>query len=120
MTDPTEHEEQVALFQWAEVAKKKYPQLANMIAVPNGGHRHISVARKLKAEGVKSGYPDILLDWPSGIYHGLRIELKRRKGGVISASQKVWLERLNAAGYLAMVCRGWDEAREAIENYLDA
>ena len=74
---PTEHEEQVALFQWAAANEAQYPSLAMLAAIPNGGYRPMTTAAMLKAEGVKAGYPDILLDVARGPYHGLRIELKR-------------------------------------------
>lgn len=63
--------------------------------------------------------PDICLPAARGKYHGLYIELKRRKGGKVSAQQREWLEALEEAGYRAIVCRGWDEARTEIERYLD-
>jgi len=119
MSIPTEHQEQVALMQWVALSKARFPALNNLAAVPNGGVRHIAVARKLKAEGVSKGYPDILLDYPSGIYHGLRIELKRQKGSYPTPEQKEWLERLNNAGFKAVVCKGWVEAKEVIEAYLE-
>ena len=115
---PTEHQEQVALMQWVDLNKKKYPMLDMMTAVPNGGARHIAVARKLKSEGVKKGYPDILLDYPSNGYHGLRIELKRLNGSYPTRDQKGWISRLNNHGFYAVVCRGWIEAKEVIEAYL--
>ena len=46
------------------------------------------------------------------------IELKRREGGRVSYEQKAWIMTLNSFGYRAVVCRGWDEAREEIEHYL--
>ena len=57
----SEHEEQVALFEWAEWNKRQYPELELMFAIPNGGQRHVVVAKKLKDEGVKAGVPDIFL-----------------------------------------------------------
>lgn len=54
---PTEHQEQVALFQWLEIAAKRDDRLSMAFAIPNGGARHPVVAAKLKAEGVKSGVP---------------------------------------------------------------
>ena len=42
----------------------RHPQLALIFAIPNGGKRHIGTARKLKAEGVRSGVPDIFLACP--------------------------------------------------------
>jgi hypothetical protein len=49
----SEHDQQVALFTWANQNLDRYPVLRWMFAVPNGGHRHPAVAGKLKAEGVK-------------------------------------------------------------------
>src|SRR5699024_6741469 len=37
----TEHDEQVALIRWAELARGKYPALRWLHAVPNGGARNI-------------------------------------------------------------------------------
>jgi hypothetical protein len=39
-----------------------YPTKANrLFAIPNGGHRNKIVAKKLKAEGVLAGVPDLCL-----------------------------------------------------------
>ena len=66
-----EHDEQVSLFQWAGIAVFKFPELNCMFAIPNGGLRNPVVARKLKAEGVKSGVSDIFLSVARGGYHNL-------------------------------------------------
>lgn len=95
----------------------KYPELALMFAIPNGGHRHKAVAKKLKAEGVMPGVPDIFLACPKGAYHGLFIELKAAKG-YATENQKLWLEKLYKAGYGAVICKGRDEAIAVIEKYL--
>lgn len=115
----TEHQEQRTLFTWAALNRHKYPQLANMLAIPNGGWRHKATAAKLKAEGVKPGVPDICLPWPSKGFHGLFIEMKRLVGGRLSDEQKAWSERLLAAGYQVKVCKGFEEAKQAIEEYLN-
>jgi len=75
-----EHQIQVGLFEWIDLQKNKYPALKNTFAIPNGGSRHILEAANLKAEGVKSGIPDILLAFPSKCFHGLFIEHKTAKG----------------------------------------
>ena len=116
---PTEAEEQAALFEWAEVAKRDHPELALMYHVPNGGSRNKIEAARLKAQGVKPGVPDICLPVPRGKYHGLYIELKRRKGGKISNAQKLWLTALAGQGYKAYVCFGCDEAKKVILAYLN-
>ena len=83
----TEHEEQVALMRLVEMHKGRWPELGMLFAVPNGGDRNMLVAKKLKAEGVKKGVPDLCLPLPRGGYHGLYIEMKRQKNGRISPEQ---------------------------------
>lgn len=115
---PDEHQEQAALVRWSRLAAQTRPELAYLVAIPNGGARHIAVATKLKAEGVSKGYPDLALNVPRGGFAGLFIELKAMDGRV-SPEQKDWLGRLNAAGNYAAVCKGWLAAKELIERYLD-
>lgn len=113
----TEHQEQAALFRVAALHEKKWPELAQMFAVPNGGQRHIAVAARLKAEGVKAGVPDIFLPAPRGQAHGLFIELKA-EGGRVSAAQRNRLAALARQGYACRVCYGWEEAWREIQAYL--
>lgn len=117
---PLEADEQTALFRWAAYSAAKYPALRLMFAIPNGGSRHPAEAAHMKAQGVKPGVPDICLPVPVGRYAALYIELKRKKGGRVSDEQRGWIEALNRAGNRAVVCRGWDEAREEIVRYLGA
>ena len=112
---PSEHLEQVSTIQW-------YDRVYNdglLFAIPNGGKRHPKVAAEMKLEGVRSGVPDLFLPVPAGGHHGLFIEMKRQKGGRVSPEQKQWLEYLRGAGYLAVVCKGFEEAKEAITDYLE-
>lgn len=115
---PTEHQEQCALFDWSAWMEKQIPELQLLHAIPNGGKRDIRTAAMLKAEGVKPGVPDISLPVPRGGKNGLYIELKRRKGGVVSKEQEAWIRALCAQGYECCVCCGWDQAREIILEYL--
>jgi hypothetical protein len=114
---PTEHDLQAAVVKWARLHEKRYPALAMLHATPNGGHRHIAVAKKLKAEGVSAGYPDLSLDYAAHGFHGLRIELKTNIGR-LSEEQSVWLDKLNKAGYMAVVCRGFDAAVDTLKSYV--
>lgn len=115
---PTEHAEQVALFRWWRAQYRSLEPY--LLAIPNGGARNLITGAMLKAEGVRKGVPDIFLAYPSGGYHGLWIELKRRAHGYASTEQKFMLSALRSVGYDAAVCRGWDEAREKIRSYLGA
>ncbi len=116
--NPSEHTEAVRFMRVVRLHEKQYPALLNLSHVPMGGWRHRTVARKLKAEGVRPGYPDYLLDVPLGGYHGWRCELKSR-GGTPTKEQKEWHERLRANGYKVDLCKGWEEAWAALKAYLD-
>ena len=116
--NPTEHEEQVALMEMLEYRKGRYPELGLLFAIPNGGARHVAVAKKLKAEGVKPGVPDLCLPVARSGYHGLYVEMKRVKGGVVSLEQAAWHEALLAQGYHVEVCKGALHAVAVILNYL--
>lgn len=115
---PTEAQEQEALFRWAEYQKNVFPELALLYHIPNGGSRDVREAHNLRMQGVKSGVPDLMLPVPRGGYHGLFIEMKRLKGGVVSDSQKGWLAALRKQGYRCEVCRGYEAAVTVIRDYL--
>jgi hypothetical protein len=115
---PTEHQEQVALMQWATLHATKYPDLKWLYAVPNGARTSMSTAKKLKAEGLRKGYPDIGLDVARGGFYGLRIEMKRRKGGRVSPEQAEWMSRLRGQQYFCPVAEGWEQAAQFLEGYL--
>ena len=44
--------------------------------------------------------------------------MKRVKGGQVSKEQKEWLIGLMSEGYYAVVCKGFEEARNVITKYL--
>lgn len=106
------------MFEWAVYQECVWPELRLLHAIPNGGKRDKVTAARLKAEGVKPGVPDVCLPVPRGEKHGLYIEMKRRKGGIVSADQLKWLESLMRQGYECHVCRGCEEARMTIMEYL--
>lgn len=119
MSVPTEAMEQTWLFQWAaDMARIKYPELALMYHIPNGGSRNKVEAARLKGQGVKAGIPDIFLPVARGGYHGLYIEMKRQKGGVVSVDQKRMINALRLQGYCVQVCTGFQNAADYIEKYL--
>ena len=117
---PTESQIQQAVIQWCQSQEYKGRPLAYYVAhVPNGGNMSARAGNKLKKEGVQKGYPDLLMDIPMGDYHGLRLELKRLTGGIVSKEQKERIGVLLEEGYQAVVVRGYDETIEAIQEYLN-
>ena len=113
----SEHEEQTTLFRWALFARPRYPELALLFAIPNGGERHKAVAARMKAEGVRAGVPDLCLPVARAGFHGLYLELKTTAGRP-SKAQRQWLQALALEGYRAEVCKGWLAAKDVIEDYL--
>lgn len=127
-TGETEHDDQVRIFQWAELATSRYPQLVLLYAVPNGaklpwkhnqnGARFSPEAMKLKAEGLKSGVPDICLPYPVNNYHGFYLELKHGKNKP-SEEQLSWISALRSVGNCVVIEWGWENAIKAISDYLE-
>ena len=95
---PTEDTEQICLFRWAALQSSKYPELALMYHIPNGGKRSKSEAARFRTMGVKAGVPD---------------------GGTVSPAQKTWIAALRKAGYAVEVCKGWEAAAAVIMDYLE-
>lgn len=118
MPYPSESAEQQCLFRWAAVMRARLPELALLYHVPNEGKRSQATGGRMRAEGLKKGVPDICLPVPRGNCHGLYIELKRQRGGRTSPEQREWIDALNAQGYRACVCCGWEDAAMEIEKYL--
>lgn len=118
----TEHAHQVAIIQWCVINGPRFHDLDLLFAIPNGGDRRPSVAASLKAEGVRSGVPDLCLPVPVGVYAGLYLELKkptevRKQRGGRSEKQVEWHRRLRAQHYAVVVAYGWQPAVQAIGDY---
>lgn len=115
-----EHAEQSALFLWAQLRQLAVPELALLFAIGNwAGVKSPIEGAARKKEGTKAGVPDVCLPVARGEYHGLYIEMKAGKNQATKA-QRWWLRELQRQGYRAEVCRGFQEARKTIEEYLAA
>lgn len=112
----SETTEQITLFNWAERTKSILPELDLMYHVPNEGKR--TDGGILKAAGLKNGVPDICLPVPHNGFHGLYIELKYGKNKATKA-QENYMTLLKEQNYKTAVCYGFEEAREAILEYLN-
>lgn len=111
----TESQEQKQLIQWCRTD----PRLQYLFHIPNesvGGQGWIIRNRQM---GVKPGVPDLFYPVPLNGYHGLFIEMKAGKGRLSPAQQR-WHEVLKKFGYQVEVCHGWEEAKRALEQYLQS
>lgn len=113
-----EHVEGVNLMRWVRLSTARYPDLARMYHIPNGGDRHRAVAAKMKAEGVRKGVLDYCLPVARGGWHGLYIELKAGKGRP-TPEQKDEIEHLRRDGYRAELCTGWQACVDVLVSYLE-
>ena len=106
----SEHSEQVGFVNWF---RAKYPHTL-IFAIPNGEKRSISVATRLKAEGVTRGIPDLYI--PSC---NLWVEMKRATGGRLSPDQKKVIEYLRSVGHTVIVGKGAGDASKQVLEFLD-
>lgn len=106
---PSEHSEQVGLINWF---RGRFPGVL-IFAIPNGEKRALSVAKRLKAEGVVRGVPDLYVPaW------NLWIEMKRKSGGRLSPEQKQMIDYLKGIGHTAIVGKGAEDASAQILQFL--
>lgn len=87
-------------------------------AIPNGAARSASERLNLYGEGLLSGMPDLCVLRPSCGFHGLFIEMKTLEGRMSEAQRDIQ-RRLIKEGYVAVTCRGADDAWATIQEYLD-
>jgi hypothetical protein len=78
---------------------------------------------RAKKLGMKRGFSDIAIFWPTPTSHGLFIEFKRpaspgKPAGKLSKSQKEVFALLRDKGYTVCTCYDWLTARAATELYL--
>lgn len=117
MNDTEGHNEawhQRQLIQWA----RQFSWGQFLFHIPNettGGQGWIVRNRQM---GCRKGVPDLMLPIPMQGYHGLFIEMKK-PGGRVHPVQKKWNAALNELGYLAICCYGWEEARDALQRYME-
>ena len=109
ITYPSEHLEQVCFVAWF---RREYPNIW-IFAIPNGGGRSKAQAVQLKAEGVSAGVPDLYIPaWR------VWVEMKRQKGGTVSKEQQDWHEYLRSIGDTVFVCKGFEQAKKATEEFI--
>ena len=106
----SEHSEQVGFVNWF---RAKYPHTL-IFAIPNGEKRSISVATRLKAEGVTRGIPDLYIPACN-----LWVEMKRATGGRLSPDQKKVIEYLRSVGHTVIIGKGAGDASKQVLEFLE-
>lgn len=84
--------------------------------VPNETYTKSGIQRgKNKRLGVSPGVPDLFCIPGNKL---IAIEMKRVSGSKTSDLQRLWIDRLNAAGVPTRICKGAGEAIEFIKSFL--
>lgn len=118
---PLEDEEAVVFADWLNAMRIPHTHVANEI----GGSTRAAKLRALKAKrmGQTSGVWDYEIfipveniDGEIESYQEIRVELKRKKGGTVSAAQKEWGKIYELAGIPCAVCKGAEKAIEFVES----
>lgn len=117
----SEHAHQRAYFQALLTWSPQVHELT--FAIPNGGSRGSDAKSRaiqggrLKAEGVKSGIPDVMCAIPNNGYAGLFLEFKKMSGGVVADNQKDYKTLLRSRGYAVFTVYNWQESMNATCRY---
>ena len=115
---PWEHIEQCQLMAWVGMVAMEHPEIGLLNATFNPGKLTIWKAKYLKAEGAKSGFPDLHLPIARNGYHSLYIEMKS-KVGTVSPIQKEVFADLKRHGNCVSIARSAREAAFFLVEYLD-
>ena len=113
----SEQDVHMFVMSWARLNAGFYPALKWIMHVPNESPRTPWYGAKLKQMGMKKGFPDLFLPYPSAGFHGWAAELKR-PGGSLTKEQKNWLDYLSQAGYCARWFSSGEECVKELELYL--
>lgn len=122
---PTEDDECANLIQWASLVRHNGFRLSDhLVMIPNrvkltGDARARAITmNSWKRAGFKVGASDYILALPTPRYPGLWLEMKRTELSITSDEQKEFQAKMRAVGYAAVICEGWESAKNEIELYL--
>ena len=110
--NPLEDDECVAFSQWLKINHIPHAHIANE---SRSSSKYAMIrGAKLKKMGQSKGVWDYEIFVPKII----KVEMKRRKGGVVSEEQKKCGEIYEKAGIPHKVCRGAEEAIDFVKSFL--
>lgn len=111
---PSEHFEARLFAQW--LAEQERQLKLTYIHVPNE-RADVATLGRLQQEGFRKGFPDYLIFTRDG--RTLVLELKKARGGKLSAEQKRWTTRLSDYKVPCVVAAGHKAAIAAVSSFLN-
>jgi len=112
-----ESELQILCVNWFRLSFPHYKML--LFSIPNGGHRNLLTAVKMKREGVVAGVPDLFLSLPRNGFHGMYIEMKHGKGK-LTANQVAFIEQVTKHNYKCEVINSLDQFIREVTYYVNS
>lgn len=122
--NPLEDDECIVFSNWLKINNIPHAHLANESR--SSSKNAMIRGAKLKRMGQSRGVWDYEVFVPiRGVtgavdcYELIKIEMKRRKGGVLSPEQKQWQKIYELAGINCKVCKGADEAIAFVKKFVN-
>lgn len=110
-----ETDEQQLVVEYLELLKSQ-GKVRIFCALPNNLYtKSWSQKIKQKREGLRPGFPDLVIVFKNTV---LFLEMKRKKGGVVSKDQWAFLTELADKNTKTAVAKGFDEAKALIDSIL--
>jgi len=109
----SEHSLQVQIIGLIEISKSHPDIIA--VAIPNAGRRSWQTGKKMKAEGMKKGAPDLVILLPEGRVGWM--ENKKPKGGRMSDEQLGFEARCKRLGHHYARARNMEQAIAALNQW---
>lgn len=116
--EASEHQIQSAFIKEIRILEQRYPELRTLFAVPNAAKRSFKLAAMLKAEGMLSGVPDIILPIARKGFNGLMIEFKKPVTGRLTGAQEIYIDLIVKENWLVVVMTDAQAAIDVVKNYL--
>lgn len=113
---PLEHAEAVEFMRLVRMHEARYPALKWLHAIPNGARTKLSIAKKLKAEGLRAGVHDYSWPFRTATHPGLYLELKSMTGSA-SKEQREFAAFAESQGFKVVFAKGWEAAWRAVCEY---
>jgi hypothetical protein len=126
---PLEELEQETVADWLDIHKIMFT------ATMAGSYLHPATFNRMKRMGLKRGVSDLIIFDPPLAYYdgenitffgdirqigirfnGVCLEMKRRKGGVLSDEQLTWMKQMETRGWLCHVAYGAEDAIDFLER----
>ncbi len=111
----TESNEQIAAMDWL---RAQHPKIAeHTLHIGNERKATYYMGYIMKRMGVLKGASDLFMAYPVGVYHGLFVEVKSKRGKP-TTEQKAFIDRMRSVGYRAEICYGAEEVINTMKSYL--